>query len=192
MPKLSDCDLFFGVLAHSLYLYNLMCNLYNLVYNSYNPVEDTCLNVSTYYLLSCISGVSRFTHCPWWPVRRTWGFLWRWESKRPEEASTDERRWRKSLRLAPGLATGKAEWTGLTPDEAHSGKGGGKHARDNVDVSNVMLRLSGKGGPRSQRSSFNRVWLALFSALNSHSQAREVCHLHKCRRRTQNAWKQSL
>lgn len=101
-----------------------------------------------------ISGISRFTHCPWSPVRRPWGFLWHWESKRPEqEVSTDERRWKKSLRLAPGLATGKAEWTGLTPDEAHSGKGGGKRARDNVDVSNVMLRLSGKGGPRSQRSS---------------------------------------
>ena len=168
-------------------------NLYNLVYNLYNPVEDACLNTSTSDLLSCISGISRFTHCLWWPVRRPWGFLWHSESKwRAQEVSTDERRWRKSLRLAPGLATGKAEWTGLTPDEPHSGKGGGKCARDNVNVSNVMRRLRGKGSPKSQRRAVIRVWLALFSARNSHSQAREVCHLHQCRRRTQNAWKQSL
>lgn len=55
--------------------------------------------------------------------------------------------------MLQGWLQGKQNETGLTPDEAHSGKGGGKHARDNVDVSNVMLRLSGKGGPRSQRSS---------------------------------------
>ena len=121
------------------------------MYNLYNPVEDACLNTSTSDLLSCISGVSRFTHCPWWPVRRPWGFLWHSELKwRAQEVSTDERKWRKSLRLAPGLATGKAEWTGLTPDEPHSGKGGGKCARDNVNVSNVMLRLRGKVVPEAR------------------------------------------